>query len=288
MSNFYKTKKVLVIGGAGYVGSNLCEKLAADEAEVISLDNYSSGTESNHCKGVEYIKGDAKDINNLIESEPDFVFHLGEYSRVENSFKDHEIVWKNNSISIFPVVEFCRKMGSKLIYSGSSTLFSLNDEPDSSNPYAWSKKVNVDYVNSYAKWFGLNYAISYFYNVYGKNELGDGNYATVLGIFRERFKNNMKLPVVKPGTQKRNFTHIDDIISGLMIIGQKGNGDGYGIGAAESYSILELANMIGSEIEFLPKRKGNRNSGILQTTKTKKIGWTQTKNLEDYIVENFK
>ena len=243
MSNFYKSKKVLVIG-AGYVGSNLCKNLVTKGGEVISLDNYSSGTEANHHKGVQYIKGNAKDINQLIRIKPDVIFHLGEYSRVENSFKDHKVVWENNSISIFPVVEFCKKMDSKLVYSGSSTLFSLKDEPDSSNPYAWSKKVNVDYLNSYAKWFGLNYAISYFYNVYGKNEVGEGNYATVLGIFRERFYKNQKLPVVKPGTQKRNFTHIDDIISGLLIIGQKGKGDGYGIGAAESYSILELVNMI--------------------------------------------
>ncbi len=288
MSNFYKSKKVLVIGGAGYVGSNLCKNLVTKGGEVISLDNYSSGTEANHHKGVQYIKGNAKDINQLIRIKPDVIFHLGEYSRVENSFKDHKVVWENNSISIFPVVEFCKKMDSKLVYSGSSTLFSLKDEPDSSNPYAWSKKVNVDYLNSYAKWFGLNYAISYFYNVYGKNEVGEGNYATVLGIFRERFHKNQKLPVVKPGTQKRNFTHIDDIISGLLIIGQKGKGDGYGIGAAESYSILELVNMIGSEIEFLPNRKGNRNSGILQTNKTKELGWRQTESLEKYIAENFK
>ena len=110
----------------------------------------------------------------------------------------------------------------------------------------------------YNLWFGLNYAVTYFYNVYGEREIKDGKYATVIAKFLELKKNNAAfLPVTKPGTQKRNFTHINDIISGLIIIAKKGVGDGYGIGSSQSYSILDLAKMFKMPIQMTISKKGN-------------------------------
>jgi UDP-glucose 4-epimerase len=178
--------KILVIGGAGFVGSNLCKRLIEDKNTVISLDNYSVGTRNNHIKNVTYIKGDSKDIEKLINESVNLIFHLGEYSRVEQSFLDIEKVIDSNINGTAAVLEFWRKQKCKLVYAGSSTKFS-NDSGRDSSPYAYTKSSNTELVKNYASWFNLPYAISYFYNVYGKNEVADGNYATLIAIFKKRF-----------------------------------------------------------------------------------------------------
>ena len=150
------------------------------------------------------------------------------------------------------------------------------------------KEKNTEHLKLYSEWFGLDYAITYFYNVYGEGEINKGKYSTVVAKFLESYKNNEKtLKVVSPGTQTRNFTHIDDIVSALVIIGEKGSGDDYGIGSDESYSILDLAAMVGLPIKMEKERRGNRLDGDLITEKTKKLGWECEKNLKDYI-QNFK
>ena len=236
-------KKVLVTGGAGFVGSHLCDSLLKKGYQVTSLDNYFTGKVTNHIKGVEYIKGDTKDINKLIKFEPDYIYHLGEYSRVEQSFEDIEIVYEYNKIGTFNVLEFVRKTGAKLIYAGSSTKFGDGGLGRSQSPYAWTKASNTELVINYGHWFNIPYAITYFYNVYGPREIATGKYATLIALFKEKMKNNEPLTVVSPGTQKRNFTHIDDIINGLVLIGEHGYGDEFGIGNEESFSILEVAEM---------------------------------------------
>jgi len=137
-------------------------------------------------------------------------------------------------------------------------------------------------VVNYGNWFNLQYAITYFYNVYGDREIREGKYATLIASFAEKMKNNKKLTVVKPGHQLRNFTHIDDIINALVLIGEKGLGDDFGIGS-ESYSVIEIAKLYGGEIEFLQERKGNRMSADVLTKKTKSLGWRPEKNINDYI-----
>ena len=157
----------------------------------------------------------------------------------------------------------------------------------SQSPYAWTKATNTELVENYGNWFGLDYAIVYFYNVYGGREIALGKYATLIALFVEKYKNKKPLTVVSPGTQLRNFTHIDDIINGLILVGKNGSGDNFGIGCSKSYSILEIAKMFGLEIEMLPERKGNRMSASVVCEKTRALGWNDTKTIFDYI-ENIK
>ena len=282
--NINKKKKVLVTGGAGFIGSHLCETLyKKGNYEVFSLDNYFTGLEDNHINGVTYIKGNSADIDSLIDFVPDFIYHLGEYSRVEQSFEDIELVWKYNKDGIFAVLEFCRKTKSKIIYAGSSTKFGDGGLGRYQSPYAWSKATNTELVKNYGNWFGVKYAITYFYNVYGPREISQGKYATLIALFKEKVKNGEPLTVVSPGTQKRNFTHVDDIINGLILVGEKGFGDNYGVGSPMSYSVLEIANLFNMPIEMLPERSGNRMTAEVITTKTEKLGWTPSRSIEDYI-----
>jgi len=281
-------KNILVTGGAGFIGSHLCERLSQDKLnQVTSLDDYSTGSVDNHIDGVNYIKGEVRDIEKLVNFSPDITFHLGEYSRVEQSFEDVERVWKSNKEGIFAILQFCVKNKSKLIYAGSSTKFGDGGLGRSQSPYAWTKATNTELVENYGNWFGLDYAIVYFYNVYGGREIALGKYATLIALFVEKYKNKKPLTVVSPGTQLRNFTHIDDIINGLILVGKSGSGDNFGIGCSKSYSILEIAEMFGLEIEMLPERKGNRMSASVVCEKTRALGWNDTKAIFDYI-ENIK
>lgn len=282
-------KIALVTGGAGFIGSHLCEALYnSGNYEVFSLDNYFTGSKDNHIKGVTYIKGNSAEINSLIDFKPDYIYHLGEYSRVEQSFEDVEIVWKFNKDGIFAVLEFCRKTKAKLIYAGSSTKFGDGGLGRSQSPYAWSKATNTELVKNYGNWFGIKYAITYFYNVYGPREISHGKYATLIALFKEKAKNNEPLTVVSPGTQKRNFTHVDDIIKGIILVGENGEGDNYGIGSPESFSIIDIANMFkNAKIQMLPERPGNRMEAELMTQKIQGLGWESKNKVIDYI-NNFK
>lgn len=279
-------KKILVTGGAGFVGSNLCERLAkVDTNEVYSLDNYFTGSHSNHVENVIYIEGLTSDIDKLINFKPDIIYHLGEYSRVEQSFDDIEQVWKFNKEGIFAVLEFVRKTGAKIVYAGSSTKFGDGGLGRSASPYAWTKASNTELVKNYGMWFNISYAITYFYNVYGNREIQTGKYATLIAIFKDKTINNEPLTIVRPGTQKRNFTHIDDIINGLILVGDNGHGDEFGIGSPEAFTILEIAELFGKEIIMLPERKGNRLTADVLSSKTEALGWKPTKLIKDYIEE---
>lgn len=279
-------KTILVTGGAGFIGSNLIRKLKETnpESRIISLDNYFTGKKENHIDGVTYIEGHTKDVASLVQERPDLVFHLGEYSRVEKSFDDAPIVFEFNKVGTFAILEFCRKHKSKLIYAGSSTKFGDGGLGRDQSPYAWTKATNTELVMNYGNWFDLEYAITYFYNVYGPGEIATGDYATVIGIFSEKARKNEALSVVSPGTQLRNFTHIDDIVRGLILIGEKGMGDEYGLGSEHAHSILDVAKMFNLPITMLPERKGNRMSASVETNRTKnELGWHAEKKIEDYI-----
>jgi UDP-glucose 4-epimerase len=277
-------KKILVTGGAGFVGSHLCERLSQNENyEIYSLDNYFTGSLDNHVPNVTYIEGNTSDIASLIKFYPDMVYHLGEYSRVEQSFDDLEKVWKFNKDGIFAVLEFVRKAGCKILYAGSSTKFGDGGLGRSASPYAWTKATNTELVINYGDWFKVPYAITYFYNVYGAREIQTGKYATLIAIFKEQMKNKESLTIVSPGNQKRNFTHIDDIIDGLVLVGENGYGDDFGIGSCEAFTVLEIADMFGGEIQMLPERKGNRMTAEVIIDKTSALGWRATRTIRQYI-----
>lgn len=277
-------KKIVVTGGAGFVGSHLCERLAQDkDNEVYSLDNYFTGSKANHVKNVIYIEGSTININKLIDFQPDIIYHLGEYSRVEQSFEDIEKVLEFNKLGTFAVLEFVRKHKCKLLYAGSSTKYGDNGANANASPYAWSKSSNTQLVKNYAEWFGIDYVITYFYNVYGPREIQTGKYATLIALFKEKMLKGEPLTVVAPGTQMRNFTHVDDTVDALILIGEKGHGDEYGIGNPLAYTVLDVAKMYGGKIEMLPERKGNRMIASVMSDKTRVLGWEPKMNLEEYI-----
>ncbi len=275
-------KTILVTGGAGFIGSHLCGRLVKDGNRVISLDNYFTGSRDNHVAGVEYREGHTKDIDQYIPEIPDLVYHLGEYSRTEISLTEPALVWGLNKVGTFGVVEFCRTREVKLVYAGSSTKFADGGLGRDQSPYAWAKASNTELVRNYGSWYKLPYAITYFYNVYGPGERS-GQYGTLIEIFRQKFLRGEPLTVVSPGTQKRNFTHVDDIIDGLILVGEQGEGDDYGLGDDQEYSILEIAQMFGGKIEMIPERSGNRMGSSVETTKSKTLGWRAKNSIAEYV-----
>ena len=280
------SKLVLVTGGAGFIGSHLCARLVSDGHRVISLDNYFTGSRDNHVSGVEYREGHTKDIEQHVPETPDLIYHLGEYSRVERSLTEPALVLDLNAQGTQGVVEFWRKRGCRLVYAGSSTKFADGGLGRDQSPYAWTKATNTELVRNYAQWYELPFAIVYFYNVYGPGERS-GKYGTVIEIFRQRRLAGEPLLVNAPGTQRRNFTHIDDIIDGLRLVGEKGEGDEFGLGAPESFSILEVAKLFGGEVQMMPEVKGNRMDGLVDTTKSRAIGWQPQRTLAEYIRASF-
>ncbi|MBM4148123.1 MAG: NAD-dependent epimerase/dehydratase family protein [Lentisphaerae bacterium] len=273
---------IVVTGGAGFIGGHLCSRLASFGHRVISLDNYFAGDRAAHVPGVEYREGHTKDIRLHVPETPDIVYHLGEYSRVEASFAEPQVVWDLNVAGTFGVLEFWRNRGFKLVYAGSSTKFADGGMGRDQSPYAFTKATNTDLVRNYADWFSLPYAIAYFYNVFGPGERA-GRYGTVIEIFRSRRAAGEPLEVTSPGTQRRIFTHVDDIVDGLLLVGAKGEGDEFGLGATESYSILEIARMFGTRIEMRPEAKGNRMGAKLDLTKSQALGWSAKRRVADYI-----
>ena len=284
------SSNVLVTGGNGFVGSALCARLVELGHNVVSIDNHSNPSEAPLHPDVQYFALDCNQINLLdtFKVKFDYIFHLGEYARVEQSFSDYYKVMDLNYHPFPKVLDFAKRHGSKLIYSGSSTKFAIGEkEGKAMSPYAYTKAQNTELLKCYSDWYGLEYAIVYFYNVYGKYEKAKGKMATVVAKFIDLVKSGEKvLPVTSPGTQLRNFTHIDDIVDGLILAGFKGSGDGYTIGSPEKYSVLDLVEMLGVEPVMMPEKAGNRMNADLNSTKLKGLGWEAKRNLKDYVKEN--
>lgn len=278
-------KIILVTGGAGHIGSHIIENLIKDpQNQVISLDNYFTGKTENHIPGAEYRVGHTKDINKLISETPDIVYHLGEYARVTPSFDDVTKVYDLNILGTFAVVEFCRqKKVGKLVYAASSTKFAIEGDGRHQNPYSFSKATNVDLINDYGRWYNLPYAICYFYNAFGPRENGLGKYATLIAIYEQAYLRGDSLKVVKPGTQKRNFTYVGDLARGIILVGQKGLGDGYALANSKKYSVAEIAEAFGAPIEYIDGYPGRNESDQASTKARKELGWNTTVDILDYI-----
>lgn len=281
-------KKIIVTGGEGFIGDYLIKKLCHKNT-VISLDNGLHSHNRPQRPNVEYYRADADSISDfLVGSKVDMIYHLGEYSRVETSFERLDLVVENNFQQFAEVCKAAAKYRTRLIYSASSTLFTINDANFTASPYQIFKHLNVTFLNEYASLKGLDYAITYFYNAYGPGEVSKGEFATVVAKFLNRARNGLPLQITLPGTQRRNFTHIDDIADGLIVVGLNGQGDGYGIGSEESYSIIELAELISENVEYVSEKGGNRHDAVLNTEKTRKLGWRAKKALRDYIKQELK
>ncbi len=263
-----KKNKILVTGGAGFVGSNLIEfLLKKTNYKIISLDNYSSGYRKNHINDsrVKYIKGDTKNIEKYILNPKSInsIFHFGEFARIYQSFMNMNECLNSNSIGTNAIFNFCLKNNIKLIYSATSATLGNKGNDKNLSPYAFTKSKNLELLENLKTWFGFKYEVIYFYNVYGPRQIAKGKMSTVIGIFENAFKNNKSLPVVKPGTQSRRFTHIDDTVMICYLAWKKNLCRHYSISHKKSYSILDVATMFKTKIKFLKKRPGERYASAL-------------------------
>jgi len=263
-------KNIIVItGGAGFVGSNLILSfLKLTKYKIISIDNYSSGTRKNHIKNirVKYINGNTKNISqilNLIKKKIKTIFHLGEFARIYQSFLKMNECIESNSIGTHAVFNFCLTNKIKLIYSATSASIGNNGRDKNLSPYAFTKAKNLELLENLKKWFKMKYEIIYFYNVYGPKQVCVGEMATVIGIFENAYKKNKPLPIVKPGTQYRKFTHIEDTIKVCFDAWKKNKCRHYSISNKKNLSILDVARMFKTRVKFLPPRQGERYASAL-------------------------
>ena len=260
---------IVVTGGAGFVGSNLIKKfLKKTNFKIISIDNYSSGKISNHFKNsrVKYINSDTIKIAKTLNSyrkRINSIFHFGEFSRIYQSFIKMDECIKSNSIGSHAVFNFCLSNKIKLIYSATSASIGNRGDDKNLSPYAFTKAKNLEMLENLKNWFNFKYEIVYFYNVYGPKQICVGDMATVIGIFEHQYKNKKPLTVVRPGSQSRRFTHIDDTIDACFYAWKKNKCRHYSISNKTSYSILEVAKMFKTKIKFLPSRKGERFASAL-------------------------
>ena len=285
-----KKNLILVTGGAGFVGTNLIKLLIKKtNYKIISLDDYSSGYKINHIKNskVKYIRGKTSNIASLIKnpSKIKTIFHFGEFARIYQSFLKMNECITSNSVGTNAVFNFCLKYNIKLIYSATSASLGNNGKDKNLSPYAFTKSKNLELLENLKKWFNFRYEVIYFYNVYGPHQICKGEMSTVIGIFEDHYKRGKPLPVVKPGTQTRRFTHIDDTVNICYNAWKKNLCRHYSIANKKSYSILEVAKMFNSKIKFLPKRPGERYaSAIINKNLTNKMYKNFGKiNLKDYV-----
>lgn len=275
--------RVLVTGGSGFIGRNLLVRLVHQGHEVTSLDR-SAVPSSQRVQGARYIHCDTRDIAS-VESEFDVLYHMGEYSRIATSFEDIQSVWDSNIIGTFNVLEYCKKNNIKLVYGASSSKFGNNGDDENLSPYAWTKSKNVELIKNYGSWFDLEYSVAYFYNVYGPGQISTGKYSTVIGIFENQYSNGLPLTVVSPGTQRRFFTHVDDVVDGLLELLDKGDGEEFCFGDANSnYSVEEVARMFTDNIIYIERKQGDRRGSPLDTSSSEQLlCWRPAKKLSDYI-----
>ncbi len=281
--------KVLVTGGAGFVGKNLSNKLVEiDKYEVSVIDDLSNGSweDLNYkVKRIESTVSDWLDTSQAESSYFDIIYHLGEYARVEQSFEEPTKVIDSNSVGTAKLLKYCLEKKSKLVYAGSSTKFAKDLVGKESSPYALTKALNTEIIKIFGDWYDLNYAICYFYNVYGPGEQRVGKYATFIGLCEYHYLNKTTLTLTSPGNQERNFTHIGDIVNGLILVGENGSGDNYGIGHPDAYSVRKVGELFNLPTVIGPEKRGNRLAANVMNNKIESLGWIPKYSLPEYIAD---
>jgi UDP-glucose 4-epimerase len=283
---------IIVTGGAGFIGSNLIKHLLKKTRfKIVSIDNYSTGSNKNHInhKNVKYIKGENINISKILKKYTNkikVIFHFGEFSRIYQSFLNTKECLNNNIYNSFEVINFAKDNKIKIIYSATSSNLGNNGRDQNSSPYTWTKSKNIELIKNYSKWFGLKYELLFFYNVYGPGQISIGKMATIIGIFQSQYKKKLTFTIVKPGSQIRDFTHIDDIIEGCYLAMIKGKNNEYMLCSGKKYSILQIAKMFNVKHKFIPSRPGDRaDSTILNNNAKTILGFKAKKNIKTYIKE---
>ena len=281
-----KNAKVIITGGLGHIGSALANELASHN-QVTVIDNEIYYACQSLPSSVNVLKGDVADLIQSVD-RADYIFHFGEYARVEQSKSEAAFVLKNNFSATLPVLEAAKRNKSKLIYSGSSTKFSDSGSAWKKTPYGLSKYINSEMVKGYCEWCDVDHAILYFNNVYGGAERATGKYATVIAKFIKLARQGESVAVTAPGDQRRSFTHLDDVIKAILLVANHGFGDDYVISPDKDYSILDIAKCVGAEIRIVESDDANRRGGLLDNSKVKALGWSPQIDLEQYIKEQLK
>ena len=284
--------RVIVTGGAGFIGSHLVDKLIAQGDEVIVIDDFSTGKESNvHPKAKIWRKKDGigeGDIGTFFiqgsdvpKAPIDVVFHLAALARIQPSFKDPWGTYDANSTGTIVALEIAKKYKSRFVFAGSSSVY----YDTFANPYSYTKWIGEQHYKLYNKLYDVPVAIARFFNVYGPRQIEKGNMATVIGIFERQLREGKPLTVTGDGKKRRDFTHVDDIVNGLIAMSKE---DWYAavfdLGTTQNYSILEVAEMFKSKIEFIPERPGEAQTTRADIKFSKKmLGWKPIVKLPDYI-----
>jgi len=287
---------IIITGGAGFVGSNLIELLLKKtKKKIISIDNYSSGFIRNHINNsrVKYLKAETVNLDKVLsryKNQIDSLFHFAEFSRIYQSFKNFNKCFESNSKGTQIVFKFCLDNRIKLIYSATSASLGNKGQDKNLSPYAFTKSKNLELLENLRKWFNFKFEVVYFYNVYGPRQIRTGEMATVIGIFEDQYKNNKPLTVVKPGTQTRRFTHINDTINACYEAWIKNRCTHYSISNKKFYSIKEVAEMFNRKIRLLKARPGERfASALTNISQNSKIIKKYGKlHLKDYITSVIK
>lgn len=274
-------KQILVTGGAGFVGTNLIKRLLKDGHEVVSIDNYSTGLESNHQKGAVYYRGD---ISNIVTypCKPDIVYHLAAVARIQPSFDRPTDYFITNTIGTYRLATFCAKNNIPLVYAGTSSHHSGKFK----NPYTFSKCISEEIIELCQRIYGLNATIARFYNVYGPHHLKGGGYCTLIGTWERCIELGLPLTIYGDGTKRRDFTHIDDIVEALLLIKKMECWNvTFELGRGENFSVQEIAQFFDYPyIQYKEDKPGEALTTLCTDTKARELlGWNPTRNIEDYI-----
>jgi UDP-glucose 4-epimerase len=278
---------IMVTGGAGFIGTNLIKRLLKDGHNVVSLDNYSTGTEDNHQEGCKYVDADIRDVIDFdyFMEDVDVVYHLAALARIQPSFKRPANTLEVGILGTMNILEWIKEKENKprMVFAGSSSVHSGKFK----NPYTFSKNVADDMCLMYKKHFGVDVSICRFYNVYGPHQLTEGEYCTVVGIFENQYENKEPLTITGDGFQRRDFTHVDDIVDGLILTSENETcWDEIELGRGENQSINELADMFNHETKYIDERPGEARETLCDTQIAERlIGYKPTRNIEDYIKE---
>ena len=277
---------IMVTGGAGFIGTNLIKRLLKDGHNVVSLDNYSTGKKENEQEGCKYYDVDIRDAVDFdfFMEKPDVIYHLAALPRIQPSFEFPALTMEVGMLGTMNILEWARNKECKVIYAGSSSVHSGHY----SNPYTFSKVMGDELCIAYKKMFEVNAKICRFYNVYGPHQLTEGEYCTVIGVFENQYKEGVDLTITGDGFQRRDFTHVNDIVEGLILTSESENFDLdiVELGRGHNHSINELAKMFGCGFTYIPKRPGEAEVTLCDISVAKRdIGYEPRINLKDYIEE---